>query len=198
MVLIYHPSLFLFILLHIDHSNTIFTPNTNDYDAYGSKIAMNDHFIVLAQNQHPSSTFFIQFSPYNHTLTSSSQCYIHYPNTSNTFIYTLAIGKKQNQTQIHFFFIGELINDQSGLFIGMATYNQTSLLCTNTSFSYSLQYFYNYDHQDIIYLLFILKVFLLLDFLINLLFYLMHENPSIVNIWDGNMTWRYFIYTSCS
>jgi hypothetical protein len=73
------------------------------------------------------------------------------------FIYTVAVGKKQNQSQIQFFFAGELINGQSGQFVGFATYNNAngstnifnseSFLC-NTNFTYSVEYLSNYGHQE--------------------------------------------------
>ena len=90
------------------------------------------------------------------------------------FIYTVAIGKKQNQSQIQFFFAGELINDQSGTFIGMATYNNmnaNSNISNTTSSFYVMQVFlilFNIftimNIKNIIYLVLIQQVFLLMDF----------------------------------
>jgi hypothetical protein len=40
-----------------------------------------------------------------------------------------------------------LYNGKNGTFIGVAQYNSTSLTCS-TSFSYCIQYFYNYEHQE--------------------------------------------------
>jgi hypothetical protein len=156
MNVIHHLCLYYFILSSVQQLNGDFTPNTADYDAYGTKIAMNQYFLVLAQNNLQPPTFFVQLAPYDNIQTSS-QCSINYPNTTNHFVYTVALGKKQSQSQIQFFFTGELTNDQSGIFVGIATYNNmnatsntfntTSSLCS-ASFSYSVQYIYNYDHQE--------------------------------------------------
>ncbi|CAF0749589.1 unnamed protein product [Adineta steineri] len=196
MILIHDRYLFIFILLHIHHLNGLFVPDTTDYDAYGSKITMNDQLLVLAQNNYEPPSFFIQFSPYNQSLTTSSQCVINYPNTTNTFMYSVSIGKKQNQSQMYFFFIGEHTNDQSGIFIGMTTYNninQTSnltLSLCDTSFSYSFHYINNYDHQEY----FILGVHPLglLAYGFSNEFIVMFDvqnSSNPLNIWNGNLIW---------
>ena len=136
--------------LHVHLPRAAFSPNTKDYDAYGPKIAMNSHLLVLAQNNYSPPAFAVQFAPYNHSLTTS-QCSITSPNISNTFIYTAAIGKQQNYSQRYFFFVGEHTNEQTGGFIGMAnlnalqpaTANLTSAAC-NRGIGYSLHFLSNY------------------------------------------------------
>jgi hypothetical protein len=55
---ILHLRLCYILLLFILYTNSDFTPNTKDYDAYGVKIAMNEHFLVLAQNDPQPPIFF--------------------------------------------------------------------------------------------------------------------------------------------
>ena len=138
-------SLLFLIFFHQIHGD--FTPNRNDYDAYGLKIAMNNHFLVQTRNGDQPASFLIQSLPANSTLASSS-CLVTFPNSStNTYVYTIAIGKRQNKTMKNFFLAGELINGQNGTFIGLAQYNPASLTC-ETSYTFSLQYFTDYVHQE--------------------------------------------------
>ncbi|CAF3967020.1 unnamed protein product [Rotaria sp. Silwood1] len=192
--------LWFFTFLSIHHVNGLFTPDTNDYNAYGSKIAMNEHFFVLAQNNQPSPTFFIQFAPYNDTKTlSSAQCSINYLNNNSIFIYTVAIGKKQNQSQIHFFFAGELVNDQSGIFIGMVTYNNSNRTANNTyntissscntSFTYSLHYLYNYGHQEHHIVGIDPQGVRAYGFSNEFILIFDSQNTSSLDSWNGSLTW---------
>jgi hypothetical protein len=197
MNVIHHLCLYYFILSSVQQLNGDFTPNTADYDAYGTKIAMNQYFLVLAQNNLQPPTFFVQLAPYDNIQTSS-QCSINYPNTTNHFVYTVALGKKQSQSQIQFFFAGELTNDQSGIFVGIATYNNmnatsnafntTSSLCS-ASFSYSVQYIYNYDHQEYYIIEVDPKGVLAYGFTNEFLFVFDSQNPSTLDVWSGNLTW---------
>lgn len=184
-----------FILLLIFHVNGSFTPDIDDYDAYGVKIAINQHFLVLAQNNHQPPAFFIHFAPYNHTQ-PSSQCSHAYPNITNIFIYAVALGKKQNHTQTHFFFLGEQTYDHSTPFIGMLTFNDnvtlsntTSSSSCNSSVSYSLHHLHNYHHQEY----YILGVHphgvLAYGFSNHFVVMFSSQNTSNVKVWDGNVTW---------
>ena len=191
--------LYYFILLCIHHlGSSSFTPNIDDYDAYGTKIAMNQHLLVLAQNNNEASTFFLQFAPYNDTQSLlSSQCSITYPNITDTFIYTVALGKKQQQNQTQFFFAGEFIDDQNGLFIGMIKYNNTdqnssfpitSLSC-NTSFIYSIEYINNYEHQEYYIIGADPQGLYAYGFSNEFVFVYDSKNTSNFHIWNGSLTW---------
>ena len=174
------------ITLFLHHLNAEFTPDTTDYDAFGVKIAINEHFLVLAQNDQQPPTFFIQFAPYNQT-ESTTQCSLTYPLINNFFIYTVAIGKQQTENETHFFFAGELTNDQSGPFVGVATYNHGN--SCNTSFSYSLQYLRDYQHQEY-YILGVdptgVRVY---GFSNDFVFVMSAANTSDLIVWSGNLTW---------
>lgn len=166
----------------------MFVQNRTDYNAYGIKISMNENFLVLAQNQNNPPRFFIQFSPYN-KIEASSQCTTSYPNLTDTFIYTVVIGKNQTKDHKHFYFAGELTNNKSGIFIGIAKYNNDSSLICNISFTYEFQYFYNYQHQEY----YILGVEpygrFTYGFSTEFIFIFDSRNTSNFDIWNGNLTW---------
>ncbi len=169
--------IYFIILLFVHYLNGTFNPNINDYDAYGLKIAMNDILLVEVQNQYNPPTFLIQFSPYNNT-PSSLKCSISSSNTSDHYVYTVALGK--NQTQ--FFFAGELINGRNGTFIGVAKYNSSSLRC-DTSFSYFLQYFNNYEHQEYYVIGIEPNGRFAYGFANSFIYIFDSENNSILNLW---------------
>ncbi|CAF0880425.1 unnamed protein product [Adineta ricciae] len=161
-------------------SISAFAPDRNRYDKYGIKIAINEIFFVQAQNQYDPPLFLVQYAPYEG---SSLQCLITLPNGTNHYIYSVTMGKSQQQ----FFFAGELTNTKNGTFIGVAKYNASSSSC-DTRFSFTVQYFYNYEHQE---------------------YYVIHVEPSgryaygfankfififdsfniSLNVWNGNETW---------
>ncbi|CAF3669480.1 unnamed protein product [Rotaria sordida] len=183
----------LLSFLFICNITGTFVPNRVDYDAYGIKIAMNEDFLVLAQNKNDPPSFLIQFAPYNDTQTSL-QCSTYYPQMTETFIYTVVVGKKQNKDHIHFYFAGESTNNKSGIFVGIAIYNNnntnsnSSLLC-HTSFTYYLQYFFNYQHQEY----YILGVepngYFTYGFSNEFIFIFDSRNTTILELWNGNLTW---------
>ncbi|UJR32395.1 hypothetical protein I4U23_019857 [Adineta vaga] len=170
---------FLFIIYPI---SSIFMPNTSKYDNYGIKIAMNDIFFVQIQNQNDPPRFLIQFAPYEKS-SLSSQCLLTFPNATDHYIYSVAVGKNQQQ----FFFAGELFNDKNGTFIGVAKYNASALSC-DTQFSFVVQYFYNYQHQEH----FIIDVEpsgrFAYGFANEFMFIFDSLNTSL-NVWNANETW---------
>ncbi|UJR37598.1 hypothetical protein I4U23_030295 [Adineta vaga] len=177
--------------------NSTFIPNRTDYNAYGVKISMNENFLVLAQNQNDPPTFLIQFAPYNNT-PLPLQCTTYHANLTNTFIYTVAVGKNQPQNNIHFYFIGELTNNHSGILVGMAIYNRTnvtknldsnsSLIC-NTSFTYYFQWITNYQHQEYLILGVEPSGQFVYGFSNEFIFIFDSRNTSTLDIWKGNLTW---------
>ncbi|CAF0934813.1 unnamed protein product [Rotaria sordida] len=182
------------LLLYVHHLNGVFSPDRTVYDAYGVKIAVNEILLVHAQNARNPPSFFIQFSPYNNTQ-SSSQCFINCLDSSqNYYVYTVAVGKKPNKNQIQFFFAGEWINDNSRPFIGVATYNLTNNLsdspnsCAN-SFSYSIQYLDNYEHQE--YYVIGVEPKDLLVYGFSNAFVTIFDSPNVLifESWNRSLTW---------
>jgi hypothetical protein len=173
--------LIFFFLVH--YSKSTFPPNGINYNDYGSKIAMNELILVEVQNENNPPTFLVQFSPYNNT-PNSFQCSISYQNITDHYIYTVALAK--NQTQ--FFFVGELINGQNGTFIGVVKYNSSASTC-DTSFSFSLQYFFNYTHQEYYVIGIEPKGRFAYGFSNEFIYIYDSQMNSIVNLWNGNLTW---------
>jgi hypothetical protein len=145
----------LIYLLFILSTSTIavpFSPNPNDYDAYGMKIAANNLMIVEAQNDY--AQFQIRFAPFTGNLTQTDQlsCTIKYDSTSQ-FVYTVALGR--NQTSLSFYFVGEVItiDDMDDLvenrtFIGTVHYTGNSAI-NCSQFKYQIQYVRTpYIHQE--------------------------------------------------
>ena len=192
----YRLSSYFLIVLFLHHVNTAFPTNISDVHAYGIKVGINNNFLVLAQNNQQPPAFLIQFAPYSDT--HSRQCSLTYPNTTNTFIYTVALPKRQPQNQTRFFFAGELPNDRNTPFIGMATYNptnntsntsQTTPSSCDNAFSYSIQYLDNYGHQEY----YILGVdptgAFAYGYSNEFVVVFDPTNTSQLNIWPGNVTW---------
>ncbi|CAF1234452.1 unnamed protein product [Rotaria sordida] len=164
---------------------------------------MNEILLVQAQNGRDSPSFFIQLLQYNNTQTSS-QCFINYPNSSqNYYIYTVAVGKKPNKNQIQFFFAGEWINGSSRPFIGIAKYNLTNDLsdssnsCAN-SFSYSIQYLDNYEHQEYYVIGVEPKGLLAYGFANEFVTIFDSQNVSILESWNSNLTWSNSSFKPCA
>ena len=187
-------------LSSIHHLNGVFSPNRTDFNAYGIKLAMNQVFLVLAENGNNPPSFFLQFAPYNISQISS-QCSIPYPDPIHHFVYTVALGKQQTKTETHFYFAGELINNQSGIFIGIATLNYTQIFANintsnpnitlpcNTSFSYQIQYLYNYSHQEYYILGVQPQGRWVYAFSNEFIFIFDSRNTSVLNVWNAALTW---------
>ncbi|CAF3904236.1 unnamed protein product [Rotaria sordida] len=164
---------------------------------------MNEILLVQAQNGRDSPSFFIQLLQYNNTQTSS-QCFINYPNSSqNYYVYTVAVGKKPNKNQIQFFFAGEWINGSSRPFIGIAKYNLTNDLsdssnsCAN-SFSYSIQYLDNYEHQEYYVIGVEPKGLLAYGFANEFVTIFDSQNVSILESWNSSLTWSNSSFKPCA
>ncbi|CAF4949856.1 unnamed protein product [Rotaria sp. Silwood1] len=156
--------LFLIILLHDEKVIGTFSPDTSDYDAYGSKIAAND--VLFVQAYGVGKTFLVQFAPYNYTF-DSLQCSINYDDTTH-YVYSVGIGQKQNTTlNPYFYFSGEIVSNdwsgtdtsgKNGTFIGIwinqdsKTVQQYILGRQSLSCDYfkvnHLEFISSYEHQE--------------------------------------------------
>lgn len=77
---------------------TAISYDTNDYDAYGTRLASNDHFVVLAQNN--AQRFSVAIAPFGMGYT----CAYPYSKASN-FLLNVAVGRKQNSSQLSFVYL---------------------------------------------------------------------------------------------
>jgi len=141
-------SLLLFICLS---AAVTFSPDTNDYDAYGLKIAANNMMMVEAQND--LTEFLIQFGPYtdNTTQTDQQSCLIEYDDPSQ-YVYTVALGQNQSR---YFFFVGEMVDldeDQDLInrtFVGVLNYTGSLTNIDCDGFTSSTQFVpTGFAHQE--------------------------------------------------
>jgi hypothetical protein len=99
----------LTILNGYSHAEFVLPPiNLNEYDAYGSLLAINEYLAIIAQNDQE------QFTIITYPFTNRSEkCILPYDTeqheiTSLTrFVYNMAIGAKQNASQLVFSYIDE-------------------------------------------------------------------------------------------
>lgn len=119
--------IFIFSLLFAG-STSDFAPDTKSYDAYGLKLTANDVMMVEARSD--SKIFLVQFAPYNYTATSL-QCSVDYDDPKH-YIYSVAIGAKQNANETpNFFVLGEVLSPpdetgNNGTFIGIWRNNDST------------------------------------------------------------------------
>ena len=153
--------LVLFLIYSIVHS---FSPDTNNFDDFGIKIAANN--VLFVQARGTDETFLVQFSPYNYT-NDTLQCTLPYDDATH-YVYSVGVGIKQNATTNSFFyFSGEVVSqggssfdasNRNGTFIGVWINRdpQSVLAYSNYSESISCDYFQadkltflaSYDHQE--------------------------------------------------
>jgi hypothetical protein len=109
----------------------------------------------------------------------------------HTCIYTVVVGKNQNQTYLYF--VGELTNNISEIFVGITIYKNTNMnssLSCNTSFTYYLQYPANYQHQEYYILGIEPHGYFTYVFSNEFLFIFDSRNILVLNSWNGNLTWQ--------
>ena len=101
-----------------------FSPDENDNDAYGVKIAANDVLFVQAKSS--AKTFLVQFAPYDFT-GDALQCRLNYDDSTH-YVYSVGVGLRQNSTtNASFYFTGEVASTcssadsqgRNGTFIGL-------------------------------------------------------------------------------
>lgn len=99
----------LFVFNGYVHSQFISPPkNLNEYDAYGSLLTINEYLAILAQND--QEHFTIITYPYTN---QSKKCTLPYDtiqhriSSQTRFVYNVAIGSKQNASQLLFSCIDE-------------------------------------------------------------------------------------------
>ncbi|CAF1311465.1 unnamed protein product [Adineta steineri] len=102
--------------------------NLNEYDAYGSLLAMNEYLSILAQND--QEQFTIITNPFSNR---SEKCSLPYnvigQNQTSLirFVYSVVIGAKQNESQLFFSYINE--NWRRDVFLTIIFLEPTSAGC---------------------------------------------------------------------
>ncbi|CAF1234250.1 unnamed protein product [Adineta steineri] len=109
----------LFLINFFSIINAITYSNTENYDAYGIRLASTDHFVVLAQND--ALRYVVSMAPYG----NEYQCSYYY-NTSNDFVINIAVGRRQNASQLSFVYL--LTNSTDGYYqkIGLYTFSRVN------------------------------------------------------------------------
>lgn len=141
-----------------------FQPNRADFDAFGTKIAINDLIFVEARNE--LGEFLVQFAPFNYSR-ESLQCEISFDDTAH-YVFSVGLGEQQtSKNNISFFFLGKVApidgsgvdrSNRNGTFIGVAVNRdpmtiddyirlQRSISCNY--FTIQQMYFFSaYEHQE--------------------------------------------------
>ncbi|CAF2152997.1 unnamed protein product [Rotaria magnacalcarata] len=81
----------------------IFNPDTNDYDAYGLKIAANN--ILLVESHSNAYEFLILLTPYDN-VTNDQQCFLSYTDETH-YVHSVGVGSHANET--NFYAVGQII-----------------------------------------------------------------------------------------
>jgi len=93
--------LLLFIIISTIEAQQLSTMRT-DYDRYGTRLASNDHVVILAQNDVFRYSFYLApFGPDN-------LCYYFYSSTLN-FVMNVAIGQQQNESYMSFVYLRTIV-----------------------------------------------------------------------------------------
>ena len=90
-----------------------------NYDVYGTLIASTDHFVILAQND--AVRYAVSMSPFG----IEYLCNYNY-STSNDFVINIAVGRRQNASQLSFVYL--LTNSTDGYYqkLGLFTFSRSS------------------------------------------------------------------------
>ncbi|UJR19521.1 hypothetical protein I4U23_022651 [Adineta vaga] len=125
--------IFLFIINRFVHNEFVLPPNNiNEYDSYGSLLAINEYLSIFAQND--KEQFTIIRNPFSN---ESIKCILPYRTierslTSLThFIYNIIIGIKQTEHQLTFSYINE--NRRRDVFLSIVSLTSISNGCVSIS-----------------------------------------------------------------
>ncbi|CAF3979299.1 unnamed protein product [Adineta steineri] len=119
----------LFVQYEHIHAQFVLPPaNLNEYDAYGSLLAINEYLAIIAQNDQE------QFTIITYPFTNRSEkCTLPYDTIQRNissltrFVYNIAIGIKQNASQLIFSYIDE--NWQRDVFLTIVFLESTNTGC---------------------------------------------------------------------
>ena len=91
--------------------------DTGNYDAYGIRIASTDDFVVLAAND--GHRYVVSLYPFG----PNYVCNYNY-NTSNDFVTNVAVGRRQNSTQLSFVYLRTNSTDGQYQKLGLFTFSR--------------------------------------------------------------------------
>ncbi|CAF1349058.1 unnamed protein product [Rotaria sp. Silwood1] len=113
--------------------NAIIYSDRHDYDAYGIRIASTDYFVVLAQND--ALRYMVSMAPFGMAFV----CNYNYK-TPNDFVISIAVGRRQNSSQLSFVYLRTNSTDGQYQKLGIFTFShETRIGLSNNSCSQMLR-----------------------------------------------------------
>jgi hypothetical protein len=100
--------------------------DTHDYDAYGTRIASTDHFVVLAQND--GLRYVVSMAPFG----IEYVCDYNYT-TSNDFVINIAVSRRQNSSQLSFVYLRTNSTDGRYQKLGLFTFSRENIRGSSNS-----------------------------------------------------------------
>jgi hypothetical protein len=107
----------LFLANCFSFISTVTYSDTGNYDAYGTRIASTNYFVVLASND--GYRYVVSIYPFG----VDYVCNYNYKNTSTDYVMNVAVGRLQNSTQLSFVYLRT--NSTDGLYqkLGLFTFS---------------------------------------------------------------------------
>ncbi|CAF1361317.1 unnamed protein product [Adineta ricciae] len=99
--------------------------DTHDYDAYGIRVISTEHFVALAQND--ALQYQVSMAPFG----PEYVCNYNY-NSSNEFIINLAVGRRQNASQLSFVYLKTKSTDGYHQTLGVFTFSRVNQSSNDT------------------------------------------------------------------
>ena len=98
MSVVFYILLTIFLTRFVSIINGVDYSDRHDYDAYGTRIASTDYFVVVAQND--ASRYLVSMAPFG----GSYSCSYSYLDVNN-FVINVAVSRRQNASQLSFVYL---------------------------------------------------------------------------------------------
>jgi hypothetical protein len=117
MSIVFYILLTVFLTRFVSIINAVDYSDRHDYDAYGTRIASTDYFVVVAQND--ASRYVVSMAPFG----ASYTCSYNY-REQNNFVINVAVSRRQNASQLSFVYLQT--NTTQGTFqkLGLFTFSR--------------------------------------------------------------------------
>ncbi|CAF3867050.1 unnamed protein product [Rotaria magnacalcarata] len=117
MLLIFDVFTILFFKINLLVANAVINSDRHDFDAYGICIASTNYFVVLAQND--AQRYIVSMAPFG-----ISFVYNYTYETSNDFVISIAVGRRQNLSQLSFVYLSTSTTDGQYQKLGLFTFSR--------------------------------------------------------------------------
>ena len=98
--------------------------DTRNYDAYGTRLASNDYFVILAQND--ALRYAVSFAPFG----IGYLCNYQY-NRPDHFLLNVAVGRRQNSSQLSFVYLRTNVSANNIQKLGLFTFSSVNTTVNN-------------------------------------------------------------------